>query len=148
MNKKLYLIIGLLVLVIVYLMFIKTNSKIEQQESLAFSLNLNSLNYVLPDYELICIPKKSYHCAGGVDCKEMKSSVFLLVSTRNSEYSRCDSKPCDTYQAEITEGPNFINLKPNGKNSFVRIYKDGRYTENNFLMDDNFTNEGECVTRE
>jgi hypothetical protein len=121
----------------------KTNI-VNSGEDLSFDVSLNSLNYKLPDYDLICIPSKKYSCSKD-ECRQVKSNVFILIDYTNNKFYRCDDKPCDQYPAEIGESGNFINIVPQNPNgTIIKIAKGGDYFEVVSLGLDILTSYGTC----
>lgn len=93
-------------------------------ENLEFDIDLSSLKYKLPDFDIICLPEQKYFCSNE-GCNRKKASVFLLYKKYSNLLYRCDRQPCDKY--EVNEYPSgmFTYLRPkDAKELSVKIAND------------------------
>jgi len=109
-----------------------------------FDLDLTALSYSLPTHTKLCIPEQLEVCNGDT-CEMKKPTVFLLIDEVGQTYSRCDRKPCDTYEVTFQQSGAYtiINPKP-PKRGEVRLAADGTYVETNSLLGVVYINRGQC----
>lgn len=112
---------------------------------IGFQLDIANLPYELPTHNLICVPESLQHCSGGSNCEQLEPKVFLLIDTTNQRYSRCDSQPCDTYEADFSESGIYTIIQPlPPAHGQVKITSGGIYTETNTLGNNVYINSGRC----
>lgn len=101
----------------------------------------------LPAHDLYCIPTVKSYCS--VDgCKKMEANVFLLFGkTKDSLFmARCDDKPCDTYDVNISQSGVFTDFEtkePHGL-MFRTSNLNQSFTEVVTLGTDSFVSYGYC----
>lgn len=116
-------------------------------ENLAFDVDVNSLSYALPRYELICTPEKKFSCSSQGGCQQVKANVFVLISFLEHKMYRCDNKPCDGYSIQTDESGEYMNIRPENSNgTIVKLEKGGNYYEVVSLGLDTLTSFGSCYS--
>lgn len=101
----------------------------------------------LPSHALYCLPAKKSYCSPD-GCNDIPPTVFNIVGRDSNGIfiGRCDNKPCDTYEAEITESVGYLSIdtkEPHGM-TFKMSKQDGAYTESVTLGTDTFVSTGFC----
>lgn len=100
------------------------------KEKLDFDLDISSLDYELPGYDLICTPKVKVSCSID-ECKNIKPSVFLLYNSITKTLNRCDDRPCDSYEVEDSYSGIYRNLKSLDKDLRVKIQDSSVFSDMN-----------------
>ena len=107
----------------------------------------NRMRSTLPDHEMYCIPETKSEC-GSQGCKSLEPSVFTLISEspKQVSISRCDDKPCDTYEAKARKSGMYLSVdtvEPHGM-LFKTSIPDGSYVEVVTLGTDTLVSNGHC----
>ncbi len=103
----------------------------------------------LPDHQIYCIPEKKSSC--GIDgCESVDPKVFVLISESPDKVtiSRCDNKPCDTYDAIVTKSGAYMSvdtIEPHGM-IFKTSVLDGTFVEIVTLGTDSLVSNGHCYS--
>ena len=81
-----------------------TNTNIEE----VYNSSVN-----LPQHNTVCFPTKKFLCTSDNCTTEEKPSVFILIgsSIDGPKMSRCDRAGCDTYDAVMEKGGEYINAQ-------------------------------------
>lgn len=127
-------------------MVIDAPASAEKSESpiTGFTIDVDNLDYELPAHTLLCLPETANYQEGGITT-ELQPTVFLAIDSDNDRYSRCDRKPCDTYDATFEVIGESVTIKPlPPKNGTIIIAPDGSYVEQNVLADSLYVNRGRC----
>jgi len=68
---------------------------------------------ILPQHNTVCFPTKKFLCTSDNCATEEKPSVFILIgsSINGPTMSRCDRTGCDTYDAVMEKGGEYINAQ-------------------------------------
>lgn len=91
----------------------------------------------LPQHNTVCFPTKKFLCSSSGCTAQEKPSVFVLIGS-GPTMSRCDRAGCDTYDAIMEKGGEFVNAQTkdprglifkmsfsnnalNSKNEFVEV---------------------------
>ena len=106
-------------------------------------------NKLLPAHHTVCIPTKKYSC-DFTGCDEVEPTVFNLLggNRANSNISRCDKNPCDTYSSEFDDSGDFKVIQAKSPRGFLfkMSYNtiDKKYVEVATLGLDTFISYGYC----
>lgn len=137
----LFITIAIIILGILILGFVE-NVKIKNDKK--FNVDINKLSYILPKHDMICLPDKRYFCYKD-NCSKEKPMVFLLVNKQDKIIYRCDNKPCDKYEYELSQSGVYENIRPINNNGLLyKISNIGGYTEVSTLLDGAYLTFGQC----
>jgi hypothetical protein len=75
--------------------------------------------------ELTCRIAEKHNCARKEGCKPSPTSVWNVVDLGRKQFSRCDSRGCDTYPATISESGIYLAIDVPGRGLFAKMLKDG-----------------------
>jgi hypothetical protein len=122
----------------------KNNSSLDVNSALT---TYNIHKPLLPPHQLYCIPERKVSCS--IDgCDDVVPSVFVLINEDKSNYSisRCDDKPCDTYEATPYFSGAYLEVKTNDNHGllFKTSIIDQSYVEVVTLGTDTLTSHGRC----
>lgn len=95
----------------------------------SFDIDVNNLNYSLPNYTKLCIPDRKEACS--IDgCEDIQPNVFLVFDETKEMIYRCDNKPCDGYNVKINQSGFYTYVEPVESYGFtVKISNDNEYVE-------------------
>ncbi|MBT4455833.1 hypothetical protein HOC54_01660 [Candidatus Peregrinibacteria bacterium] len=94
-----------------------------------FDIDVYNLNYTLPSYTKLCIPDRKQACSSD-GCEDIQPTVFLAYDDINGMIYRCDTKPCDAYEVEISQSGLYTYVEPIEPRGFtVKISSDNEYVE-------------------
>ena len=94
---------------------------------------------------LLCKWTEKQQCDPGRGCKAISpGTVIVKLDPQTREYSRCDTKGCDTYQANINSSGLFNVYELPGRGVFAKVALDGRATEVVSLMNSILVSQGKC----
>ena len=102
----------------------------EDEETNAFFGQINE-DYKTVDAwkKLQCTPKTRLDCVG-TNCTQSKPIVYLILDRSNKTFSRCDTKGCDSYDANFGSGGIFTNIQPrNPSGMMIKVLGNREYIE-------------------
>ena len=118
--------------------------------SVAAAILLVSLGAASPGaaQEFTCHPAEKHLCSPGKGCQRSVISVFAKFSATRpgrANYSRCDQRGCDQYDASTYSSGVFLIIELPGKATFAKIGPDGAWTEVVSLGNDVIIAQGRCA---
>ena len=94
---------------------------------------------------LQCRWTEKQQCDPGRGCKAIPpGTISVKLDPQTREYSRCDSKGCDTYQANVNSSGLFKVYELPGRGVFAKVALDGQATEVVSLMNSILVSQGRC----
>lgn len=92
----------------------------------------------------ICTPTTTRVCSVQ-DCKTTRPTVRLELRPTSSQYSRCDERGCDDYDAQVSASGIYTIIEA-GRATFVKVVNDGsEYVEAASLGTSIVQNFGRCL---
>src|SRR5436190_1129089 len=78
--------------------------------------------------ELKCEIREKFVCQAGAACKASPVGVWNVVDTAKRTYARCDTRGCDSYEAQFSQSGAFINIDVPGRGVIAKMSMDGSAT--------------------
>jgi len=103
-----------------------------------------SLSNVAQAEPLTCHWANKQQCDPNSACRPSVNKVWATVDATAKRYQRCDSKGCDSYDAEVSASGVYTTFDLPGRGVFMKIGPEGAATEVVSLGNSVLVSQGTC----